>query len=137
MIKLFCKKSLTILVKKLYYRCLTKSETVPCVYTLSKISLSNKSFYLPANVKTHFVVTFYCWDFFFFCCKTVSKLKVGLSPSKKNCVICFIESPLKIIKNVFYFILKALFVLKVFNFLSWCFGHVGKTAWLVKASKGK
>ena len=50
--------------------------------------------------------------------------------SKKNCVICFIESLLKMMKNAFYFILKALFVLKIFKFLSWLFGHVGKTAWL-------
>ena len=57
-----------------------------------------------------------------------SKIKVGLSPSKKNCVICFIESPLKMMKNAFYFILKTLFVLKIFKFLSWLFGHVGKTA---------
>ena len=33
-------------------------------------------------------------------------------------------------KNVFYFILKALFVLKIFKFLSWTFGHLEKTAWL-------
>ena len=46
----------------------------------------------------------------------------------KNCVICFTESPLKIMKNVFYFILKALFVLKIIKFLSWLFGHVGKMA---------
>ena len=57
-----------------------------------------------------------------------SKIKVGLSPSKKNCVICFIESPLKMMKNAFYFILKTLFVLKIFKFLSWLFGYVGKTA---------
>ena len=57
-------------------------------------------------------------------------LKVGLSPSKKNCVICFTESPLKMMKNAFYFILKALFVLKIFKFLSWLFGNVEKTAWL-------
>ena len=59
-------------------------------------------------------------------------LKVGLSTSKKNCGICFIESPLKMMKNVFYFILKALFVLKIFRFLSWLFGHAGKTVWLEK-----
>ena len=41
-------------------------------------------------------------------------VKVGLSPSKKICVICLIESPLKMMKNAFYFILKALFVLKLF-----------------------
>ena len=29
-------------------------------------------------------------------------------------------------KNAFYFILKALFVLKIFKFLSWLFGHVAK-----------
>ena len=55
-------------------------------------------------------------------------LKVGLSPSKKNCVICVIERPLKMMKNAFYFILKALFVLKIFKFMSQHFGHVGKTA---------
>ena len=33
-------------------------------------------------------------------------------------------------KNAFYFTLKALFVLMLFKFLSWLFGHVGKTAWL-------
>ena len=47
---------------------------------------------------------------------------------KKICVICLIESPLKMMKNAFYFILKALFVLKLFKFLSRLFGHVGKTA---------
>ena len=31
-------------------------------------------------------------------------------------------------RNAFYFILKALFVLKVFKFLSWAFGQVEKTA---------
>ena len=39
--------------------------------------------------------------------------KVGLSPSKKI-VIYFIESPLKLMENAFCFILKALFILKVF-----------------------
>ena len=33
-------------------------------------------------------------------------------------------------KNVFHFILKALFVLKIFKFLSWLFGHAEKTTWL-------
>ena len=43
--------------------------------------------------------------------------KVGLLHFKKICVICFIEIPLKMMKNVFYFILKAFFVLKIFTFL--------------------
>ena len=42
--------------------------------------------------------------------------KVRLSPCKKNCVFCLIQSPLKMMKNAFYFILKALFVLKIFKF---------------------
>ena len=57
-----------------------------------------------------------------------ARIKVGLPPSKKNCVIFLIESPLKMKKNAFYFMLKALFVLKIFTFLSWLFGHVGKMA---------
>ena len=36
------------------------------------------------------------------------------------------ESPLKMMKNAFYFILKALGVLKTFKFLSLLFGHVEK-----------
>ena len=35
-------------------------------------------------------------------------------------------SPLKMMKNAFYFILKPLLVLKIFTFLSWIFGHVKK-----------
>ena len=33
-------------------------------------------------------------------------------------------------KNAFNFILKALFVLKIFKILSWFFGHEEITAWL-------
>ena len=59
----------------------------------------------------------------------MESLKIGRLPSKKKiCVICLIESPLKMMKNAFYFILKALFVLKLFKFLLRLFGHVGKTA---------
>ena len=36
------------------------------------------------------------------------------------------ERPLKMMKIVFYFTLKVLFVLKIFKFLSWLFGHVEK-----------
>ena len=36
---------------------------------------------------------------------------------RKTFLPCFIESPLKMMKNAFYFILKALFVLKIFKFL--------------------
>ena len=60
----------------------------------------------------------------------VQPLKVGLSLSKKICVICLIESPLKMMKNVFYFILKALFVFTTFKFFLGRFAHAGKTALL-------
>ena len=52
-----------------------------------------------------------------------------------------IESPLQIMKNAFYFTLKALFILTIFKFLSWYFGHLAKrfnfkfygvTTWLKK-----
>ena len=59
-----------------------------------------------------------------------SEIKVGLSPSKKSFFICFNDRPSKMIKNAFYFILKALFVLKIFKLLSLVFGQVEKTAWL-------
>ena len=39
-----------------------------------------------------------------------------ISPSKKTCFIFFNENTLKMMKNSFYFILKALFVLKKFKF---------------------
>ena len=54
--------------------------------------------------------------------------KVGLSPSKKNYFIFFVVSPLKLMGNAFYFILKALFIFKIFKFLSCLFGYVGKAA---------
>ena len=48
----------------------------------------------------------------------VNDLKDGLSPSKKFILICFNESSLKMMKNAFYFILKALFILKIFKFVA-------------------
>ena len=41
--------------------------------------------------------------------------QVALLPSKK---VDFIENPLKMMKNAFYFIIKALSVVKIFRFLS-------------------
>ena len=56
----------------------------------------------------------------------LKRFKVKPSPSKK-CVICFIESSSEMIKNPFYLILEALFVLKIFKLLSQLFGQVRKT----------
>ena len=58
----------------------------------------------------------------------ISKLKSDSQFPKKFLFICFNESPLKMMKIAFYSILKALFVLKIFKFLFWHFGHVEKTA---------
>ena len=57
-------------------------------------------------------------------------LKSGSHLPRKIILITSLESSLKMMKNSFYFILKALFVLKIFNFLSWLVGDIGKTAWL-------
>ena len=55
---------------------------------------------------------------------------IRLPPSKKDCIICFIENPLQMMKNAFYFILKTLFVFTILTFSSWLFGYVGKMVWL-------
>ena len=77
----------------------------------------------------------------FFCMHQISDACAGMctcnhthemnkTASKKNCFICFNDSLSKMMKNAFHFILKALFILKIFKFLSWLFGHVEKMAWL-------
>ena len=52
------------------------------------------------------------------------------SPFKKYCTIFLIESPLEVMKNVFYFVLQAFHILKILKFLSRRFGLKGKTALL-------
>ena len=44
--------------------------------------------------------------------------KVVLSLSKKVIFICFNKRTLKMIKNAFFFILRALFILEIFKFLT-------------------
>ena len=51
-----------------------------------------------------------------------SKLHGNSKPHIKGAL----SGPLKKMKNAFYFISKALFVLKIFRFLSWHFGHVAR-----------
>ena len=53
-------------------------------------------------------------------------LKVELSPFTVVVFIYFKESSIKILKNAFYFMLKALFLLEIFNFLSLLFVYVEK-----------
>ena len=51
---------------------------------------------------------------------------------KKIFIICFNDSPSKMMKDTFYFILKALFVLTVFKFLSWLFGLIRRIKLILK-----
>ena len=53
------------------------------------------------------------------------KLKVGLSASGLFFISCN-ESPLKMMKNAFYFMSKTLFVLEIFKFFSSLFGNAQK-----------
>ena len=50
----------------------------------------------------------------------------NLKASQKRFFMFFNEIPLKLMENVFYFTLKALFAFKIFKFLSWLFGYVGR-----------
>ena len=63
---------------------------------------------------------------YLYTCRSVS-LKSDSHHPKKSCIICLIESTLKMVENGFYFILKDLYLLKIFKFLARLFGHVGKT----------
>ena len=56
-----------------------------------------------------------CKLFYFF---RLYNLKDGLSPCRKSFFTCFIDGPSKMMKNAFSFMLKALFVLKIFKYLS-------------------
>ena len=71
---------------------------------------------------------------FFYICKEEfnEEFKVVFHVPNKIFIICFIESPLKLMKNALYYILKTFFILKIFKFLSrlFGFGHKQKTAWL-------
>ena len=64
------------------------------------------------------------------CKYTPISLKSGSQLPKRVILFTSMESPLKMMKNAFHFILKVLFVLEILKFLSLLFGHVGKTAWL-------
>ena len=63
--------------------------------------------------------------------RTFFQLPKGPFFGQKKCLPT--ESSLKLMRKYFYFVLKALFVLKIFKFLSWLFGYVGK--WFDKKAK--
>ena len=129
-------------------------------FTEKRLKISNKQNALKVNKKGHkkflyFTHTYFCKNLFLqkykkiFCLISLlfgyqwntsissslaTFLKVGIRKKsfRKICGICVIESPLKMMKNVFYFIVKALFVLKIFKFFSRHFGHIGKKPDLIR-----
>ena len=80
----------------------------------SSISNRDKSITL-----IRFLFFHYCW----------SLLWWNYWKSLKSDFIWFNESPLKMMKNAFYFILRVVLVLKIFKFLCWLFDQL-KVAWL-------
>ena len=67
------------------------------------------------------------WAFYDWAIKELmNRFKVGLSPSKKNLFDMLQWKPFKNDEKAFYFILKALFVLKIFKFLSRLVVHTEK-----------
>ena len=54
-----------------------------------------------------------------FSCEIWNIFKVGFSPSKKIFIICFNDSPSKMMENAFYFILKAP------RYLNFCLDFLG------------
>ena len=125
----------TLLKKRLWHKCFLVNFT-KFLRTPFFINTSGGCLWISVHLK--FWLDNYWWLYLNFVVTFLTirqileanKFKVGLSPSRKICVICLIESPLKIMKNVFYFVLKAFFVLKIFKFLSRHFSHVGKMTWL-------
>ena len=132
-----------VIKKRLQHRCFP----VNFAKILRELFLSNTSRWILLKSLIH-ISCLQCWSWCFCCFHFIRKQALGcILPNfcicilpwiavfvrlfdafQKYCFICFNESLLKVIKNAFYFTLKALFVLKIF--LSWIFGHVEKTAWL-------
>ena len=61
----------------------------------------------------------------------MKNIKVGLTLFKNFGLISFNESSQQVMKNVFQFILKALFVIETFKFLPRLFCSCRKTAWII------
>ena len=96
----------------------------------NKLGMWGFKVWFSVQLLKNFQMTTMNWRVVFVECLTEnSALKLD-SLLLKKCFIYFNESSLKMMKNAFYFILKALFVLKIIKFLSCFFDHVEKTAWL-------
>ena len=107
-----------------YFSFWRKSKYVDISYlTLSVQRISERCIERKIKLNFYFHTSLWCLKRFYEGLKADTHLP-------KNGIICFNDSSSKMMKNAFYFTLKAFFLLKIFKFLSWLFGHVGKTAWL-------
>ena len=93
---------------------------LPCISDLKKLTKC-RHYIIDTDNNEHW------WTLIFTMITWLLKLDSHLP---KKVFICFSDSPSKMMKNAFYFILKVLFILKIFKFLSSLSGHVEKTAWL-------
>ena len=111
-------------VRWLYTKKNIWSKLIACVFVLRLLFLPFRSI-VYAELKHLILITpkalLSYWHFYTF--NPVQILKGALSGMRQFLAI---ESPLKILKKAFYFTSKALFVLKIFKFLFWLFGHVTK-----------
>ena len=85
----------------------------------------------PSNIINiiYIINTFYLCEFSIFnVCKNLLFLATGDFKGTLSSLRQFLvsESPLKMMRDAFYFTLKACLVLKIFTFLSWIFGQVEK-----------
>ena len=92
-------------------------------------------FYLRSSFSIFCVLCFFSvlfWTRCHFKSYNICLIKVGLLPSKNFSSFNSMKSPLKMMKNAFHFISRALFVLKIFKLLSWIFGHIEKSGLIRK-----
>ena len=74
--------------------------------------------FLQEHCKWNCLISFFITERLKWLFITITLFKVGLLRPKNIYVICLTESPLKMMKNAYNFILNALFVLKIFMFFS-------------------
>ena len=103
------------------------------IYVLLNLTKILKSMTKPISMRVNQKPILQCFVdllFCFFCLHVLLHLfsKKTLLKGARSGLRHFLatESPLKTMNNTFYFTLKALFVLKIFKFLSWLFSHVEK-----------
>ena len=137
--------SLSLFYRYCFGRCsLELAQLVPLLFSqggftrysdrLHDFSVTISRCYKDLFVNSFFPCTARLWNSLPIECFPLAMILVALKSDSclpnKIPFICLNESPLKMMKNAFYFILKTLFVLEIFKFLSWLFNHAEKTAWL-------